>query len=143
MAKQERIYFHSKYAKLSGSDYSEVYSKARAIYDGLKSKTKRQPYIRSTYFKSKVFLEMFWIHNAQKYRGERMRRLRYYRCAIDLLQNSHIAPDEKLNPNGNHEKVFRFYGRAKSGDEFWVQVKEDKKTKGKYMMSIVPPKQTK
>jgi hypothetical protein len=141
MANREPTYFQSKYDKLPGSDYSEVYAKARAIYNDIKSKTKRQPYIRSTYFKTKVFLELFWVHNAQKYRGERARRLRYYRCALDLLRNSNIAPDERFNPNGNHEKVFRFYGKTKGGDEFWVQVKEDKKTKGKYMMSVVPPKQ--
>jgi hypothetical protein len=134
-------YFQSKYVKLAGSNYDEVYARARQIYDQIKAKSKRQPYIRSAYFGTKIFLELFWIHNAQKHRGERLRRLRYYQCALDLLQHSRFAPVEKRNPNGNHERVFRFYGKTKSGEEFWVQVKEDKKTKGKYMMSIVPPKQ--
>ncbi|MDR0875831.1 MAG: hypothetical protein LBN12_06440 [Clostridiales Family XIII bacterium] len=98
-------YFQSKYVKLTGSSYDEVYARARKMYDQIKAKSKRQP------------------------------------CALDLLQHSRLAPVEKRNPNGNHERVFRFYGRTKGGEEFWVQVKEDKKTKGKYLMSIVPPKQ--
>ena len=136
----EPKYYQSKNIKLSGSSLNEVSAKARKIFNLEKSKSKRRPYVRSAYFGAKVFLELFWVHNAQKSRGEQLRRLRYYQCAIDLLKSSRHAPVEKLNPNGNHEKVFRFYGLTKDGEEFWVQVKEDKQTKGKYMMSIVPPK---
>jgi len=132
-------HYKSKYTKLSGSSRDEVYKKARQVYEQEKAKSKRHPYVRSAYFKAKVFLELFWIHNAQKSRGEQLRRLRYYQCAIDLIKNSRNVPAERLNPNGNRERVFRFYGLTKDSEEFWVQIKEEKRTKGKYMMSIVPP----
>jgi len=143
MSKPEVRYFQSKYNKLSGSSHTEIYGQARKFYNSIISKTHRQPYIRSAFFGSKVFLELFWVHNAQKYRGEQMRRLKYYICAIDLLQHSKIPPSSKPNPNNSKEVYHRFYGLSREGNEFWVQVKEDKRTGSKYMVSIAPPRHKK
>ncbi|MCL2095015.1 hypothetical protein FWH13_02750 [Candidatus Saccharibacteria bacterium] len=45
---------------------------------------------------------------------------------MELLQNSQKQPSLKPNPNGRHEIVYRFAGRTRSGETFFVQVKEDK-----------------
>lgn len=102
--------------------------------------TKRNPYVRSTYFKKdKVFINLFWQHLNQKPRRDRKRRLKYYECAIDLLRNTPHEPETKPNPNGKNEIVHRFAGLTKDGDLFYVQVKEDKRSDNKYFMSVFPP----
>ncbi len=45
------IPYQTKAKKLPGTDYREVHSKVLAIFKQIKSKTKRRPYVRSTYFK--------------------------------------------------------------------------------------------
>ena len=67
------------------------------------------------------------------------RRLKYYECAIDLLQNTPHEPETKPNPNGKNELVHRFAGMTKDGDLFYVQIKEDKRSDNKYFMSVFPP----
>lgn len=46
----------TKQKKLSGTKYSEVYKKAINFYKPIIQRTKRRPYIKSTYFKKdKIF----------------------------------------------------------------------------------------
>lgn len=122
-----------------GSDYSEVYPRARKLYNQIKAQTKRNPYIRSAYFrKDKVFIELFWVHLNQKTAKERRKRIKFYGAGIELLRNTRQEPTTKKNPNKSSEKLHRFAGVTPSGDLFYIQVKENTKTKRKDLMSIFP-----
>lgn len=126
---------------LTGEGYIDLERKARKIHNQIAHHTKRSPYVRSAYFKkSKIFIKPFWEHLNQKSQHDRRRRLRYYAAAIDLLRHSTHEPLTKPNPNGDGQMVHRFAGHTKGGDLFFVQVKEDKRTDGKYFMSVFSPK---
>ena len=132
--------YQSKFEKLSGTDYKEIYHKAFSIFKQIKSKTKRKPYIRSAYFKKeKIFLDYFWQHLWQKNWRDRNRRLKYYPCAMDLIKNSRLEPISKQNPNKSTEMLHRFAGLTKNKEIFYVQIKEDKKTSQKHFLSVFPP----
>ena len=133
--------YHTKVRKLAGTDYREIHSQALNIFKQIKSKTKRRPYVRSAYFKKqKIFFDYFWQHLWQKSWKERTKRLKYFPCAIDLIQNSHQEPISKQSPNRKPEILHRFFGLIKDKELFIVQIKEDKKTDRKYLMSIFPGK---
>ena len=107
--------YKTKATKLTGTDFHEVNQKAFGLYQQIKRKTKRRPYIRSTYFnKDKVFLELFWKHlfDKQNWR-DRVRRLRYFSCAIELIRDSRFEPISKENPNKPTEILHRFAGATK------------------------------
>jgi hypothetical protein len=133
--------YRSKQLKLPGRSYSDVERLARSMHNTIARGTKRTPYIKSIYFnKEKVFIDVFWSHLNQKSRSDRKRRLKLYAAAIDLIQNSPFAPIEKSNPNGKNETVYRFAGSTANDELFYVQIKQDSKTKRKYFMSVFPPK---
>src|SRR5947209_2035591 len=59
--------YKSKYRRLPGTSYSEVYPRALHVYKQALAHTKRQPYVRAQFFaKDKVFLAYFWQHLRQK-----------------------------------------------------------------------------
>lgn len=89
--------YQTQSIKLSGTDIREVNKKARAIYSVVKRKTKRRPYIRSAYFKKdKIFLELFWNHLQEKLNHrDKLRRVRFFPCALELIQNSKFDPESK------------------------------------------------
>lgn len=131
--------YQTKATLLAGTNYTEVCRKARAIYKQISSRTKRKPYIRSAFFnKEKVFLDYFWQHIFEKRRGDRQRRLAYYECALELLQKSKIAPISLVNVDNKSEILHRFAGITKSGKKFFVQVKEDIKSRQKHFISLFP-----
>jgi len=131
--------YYTKVKRLSGTDYREIHSKVSAIFKQIKSKTKRRPYIRSAYFKKqKIFFDYFWQHLWQKSWKERVKRLKFFLCAIDLIKNSRQEPSSKQNPNKKSEILHRFIGITKNKELFIVQIKEDKKTNRKYFMSVFP-----
>jgi hypothetical protein len=133
-------FYRSKYNKLSGSSYSEVLKKARLIFRDIEKRSKRSAYVRSKYFnKEKVFLSYFWSHLEQKRLKERMRRLKYYQCAIDLLRNTTVEPKTIVENTQNGVLFHRFSGKTKEGDVFFVQVKENTKN-NKLFMSVFPEK---
>ncbi|MDR1014385.1 MAG: hypothetical protein LBL86_05330 [Coriobacteriales bacterium] len=133
--------FQSKQERIKGTSYGVLVKRARMLFDAEAKRTKRTPYIRSPYFgKEKIFLNLFWVHLGQKPQRERKYRLRYVACAFDLLHNSTVAPVSKLNPNNPFEKLHRFAGVSKDGNLFFVQVKEELKSKRKYFMSVFSPK---
>ena len=133
----ENKIYTAKSITYSGRSYIDVERKARAHYKAIASLTRRNPYIRSRYFKKdKIFLKLFWEHIMQKHQGERKRRLKYYACAIELLRHTTFPPDTKMNPNGAREWVHRFYGRTATGIKFGVQVKHDIKSGNKFFMSV-------
>jgi hypothetical protein len=132
--------YRTKMAKLTGTDFHEVNKRAYNFYEEIKKKTKRRPYVRSAYFrKDKIFLGPFWDHhfNGQNWR-DRLRRLKYFPAALELIRNSHFEPKSKENPNKEDEILHRFAGATCENDLFFVQIKEDKKSGQKFLMSVFP-----
>lgn len=131
------ITYQTKVSKIIGSSTSEVFKKARRLFNEIEKRTKRRPYIRSPYFKKqKVFFDFFWFHLNQKSKREKIIRLRYLGCAIDLISNSRNKPSMKINPNKKSERLYRFGGITKDKELFLVQIKEDIKKKKLYFMSV-------
>ncbi len=132
--------YQTKSSKLSGSDFYEVNQKASVLYKSIKKRTKRRAYIRSAYFKKdKIFIDLFWQHLFDKVNWrDRVRRLKYFPCAIELIRYSNFEPESKENPNKKMEILHRFGGITKEKDMFFVQVKENKRTGQKFLISIFP-----
>jgi hypothetical protein len=128
--------YQCKNKKLSGTSYGAIYPHAMAIFRKIKSKTKRRPYARSAYFKKeKVFLDYFWEHLHQKNMRDKVRRLKFYACAIELIEKSKCEPKVMENPNKKTEILYRFSGKSKERETFTVQIKKDKR-KQKFFMSV-------
>lgn len=118
------IIFQTKSKKLGGTSYDELIKKARRIFHDIESQSKRKPYIRSAYFdKDKVFFDYFWEHLNQKPRRERIKRLAYLPCGIELIKESRHKPVSKVNPNRKTEILHRFIGETKDKEAFYVQIK--------------------
>ncbi|MDR3642092.1 MAG: hypothetical protein P4L74_00500 [Candidatus Doudnabacteria bacterium] len=131
--------FQSKINKLAGTDYREVYSRARTIFLGIKKRSKRKPYVRSAYFgNNKIFLDYFWEHLHQKNQADRLRRLKFYACALELIQKSKLSPTIKEHTNKPKHSMHRFYGKAPNNEMFVVQIIENLKTDSKYFLSVFP-----
>jgi hypothetical protein len=133
--------YRTKIAKLHGTSGSELYRHARTAYKEIASKTKRRPYVRSLYFKKeKVFIDYFWGHLDSKNWNDRLRRLRFYGCALELIRNSKKQPElsstDKIHKH--NETLYRFFGETKEGERFAVQIKEDIKRDEKYFISVFP-----
>ena len=135
------IFYQTKTKKLPETNYAEVKKHASFILNQTKKRTKRRPYIRSVYFnKQKIFFDYFWVHLAQKNLREKIRRLRYFPCALDLIRNSRIAPVSMENADNRNEMLHRFIGKTKDKEVFFVQIKESKRGDKKYLMSCFPKK---
>ncbi len=134
------VYVVKKAKKLSGSSYSEIYKKASQIYKKIKKGTKRRPYIRSSYFgKEKIFLSLFWHHLNEKLNmKDKIRRLKFFNCAIELLKKTDIVPISKENVDKKSEILHRFKGVIDNREVFFVQVKENKQTGRKDFISVFP-----
>lgn len=131
--------FQSRHDLLPGSSYDEVVAHARKEFNTIRHLTKRQPYVRSKYFRGdKIFVTVFWDHLMQKHRTDRMKRLRFYKAAIDLLRHSVLPPATPPIADPAHDNVllYRFYGRTRDGKEFCVQVKQDIRSGRKDFMSV-------
>lgn len=129
--------FKSKATLLPGASYAEVLIVARKEYKKVMAITRRQPYVRSTYFnKDKIFISVFWTHLMQKHRKDRFKRLKLYNAAIDLMRNSRCEPETIFSKNDFSVILHRFYGITKDGVEFCVQVKQDKRSGRKDFMSV-------
>jgi hypothetical protein len=133
--------FRVKSNKIPGANYGKIKKVAVNIFCGIKSKTKRRPYVRSVYFnKEKIFFDYFWPHLASKNYNERVRRLRYFNCAIELIEKSRNNPMITDSRHTKNEKLYRFCGITNINELFYVQIKENKKTGQKYFMSCFPEK---
>jgi hypothetical protein len=132
--------FTTKAKVLAGTNYAEVYKLAYYHYISIKKRSKRRPYVRSAYFKKeKIFLGLFWHHLHDKLNlKEKTRRLKFFSCALDLIQNSRFEPTTKINPNCSSEILHRFFGMDSTNIKFFVQIKEDLKTKEKFLISVFP-----
>lgn len=133
------IPYQTKQPVIHGTRYESIRREALQIFSIVEKKTKRQPYIRSAYFKKqKVFLKLFWSHLFQKNPRDRVRRLRYLRAALDVIQYTKAEPFSQQNPHKKGELLYRFAGLTKEGELFYVQIKENKRTGHKYFMSCFP-----
>jgi len=131
--------YKTKVSRLSGTSYREIEPQARRHYNIEKRRTKRKPYVRSTWFKNdKVFLNRFWDHLSQKPQRDRKRRLKYFPCGLDLVRHSKVPPTTKLNPNKKSELFHKFTGLTPLSEVFFVQIVENKNTGRKYLVSIFP-----
>jgi len=134
-------YYQTGDCKLAGTSFSEVYKTAWQVYSKEKRKSRRRPYIRSAYFqKDKIFIDIFWSHLKQKRLMDKKRRLKFYKCAIELLKNSKNPPITLQDNNDLNKMLHRFFGQCKNNEEFIVQIKENKKTGKKYLISVFPSK---
>lgn len=125
--------------KIAGTSFHEVNKTAEQLFKLIKSRTKRTPYVRSKYFKKeKVFITLFWAHLFEKHEKDRMRRLKFFDCAIDLIKNSNFDPETRENFKKKDELLHRFCGITKNKEVFVVQIKENKRTKRKDLISIYP-----
>jgi hypothetical protein len=134
--------YKTKSRKLSGTNWSQVSKQGQTLYKELRKKTKRHPYVRSAYFnKQKIFLDLFWQHLHEKNNlRDKIRRLKYLPCAIDLIQQNRLDPISKENPNRRGEIVHRFTGLTPDNEIFFVQIKERKSTNEKWFISVFPDK---
>ena len=131
--------YKTKSGLLPGSNLGEVYRSAWAVFHKIESKTKRKPYLRSAYFsKEKIFFDFFWNHLKQKSPRERFRRLKFFKASFEVIKHSKNMPTIKGSPDKKSEILYRFAGMTKGGELFIVQVKENKNSKRKYLMSCFP-----
>lgn len=132
--------YKTKIKQIPGSHFYIVHKRAYDLYTGIKKKTKRRTYIRSAYFdKDKVFLDLFWHHLFEKLNWrDRVRRMKFFGCAVELIQNSHFKPKTTADPNKTMEMLHRFYGLTADNELFCVQIKENIKKKQKFLISVFP-----
>jgi hypothetical protein len=118
---------------------------ARHEYHLIQKRTPRRvANVRSNYFtKDKIFINNFWDHLNQKSPTERVRRLKLYPCALDLLRKSTYPPDSIFSRVEGDIILHRFYGQTRDGDHFCVQVKENKRNNRKEFISVFPIKKPK
>ncbi len=132
-------YYKTHVRKLPGTHAPRLMKKAFGLYKQIASQTKRRPYVRSAFFdKQKVFLGLFWQHLHEKNLRDKARRLAYYPCAIELIQKSRHQPISKVNPNKKGEILHRFAGSTPDNEIFFVQIKEDRGSKEKWVISVFP-----
>lgn len=134
------MFYKTKARKLTGTNFHEVRKKAFELYLKIKKHTKRKVHIRSLYFKKdKIFLDIFWGHLFEKRNfADLMRRMKFYPCAIELIQKPTFEPTSKENPNKSSEILHRFAGATPEKELFFVQIKEDKKSGKKFLISVFP-----
>lgn len=131
--------YQARIKKFPGTNNREVYKKAFNFYSAIKKRSKRRAYIRSAYFnKNKIFLSLFWQHLLDKHHNERTRRPKYFPCAIELIRNSKFHPTSIENVDRKSEILHRFMGITPENEVFYVQIKENKNSGQKYLISIFP-----
>jgi len=90
------------------------------LFNQIKKKTKRSPYVRSAYFnKQKVFFDYFWDHLRQKSPKERFKRMKYFEAAIEVIKNLRNESSLRENPNKRNEALYRFAGLTKEKELFF------------------------
>lgn len=133
-------YYKTRADKLPGTHWHQVMKKAFGLYKEIKSKSKRRPYLRSAHFdKEKIFLGIFWQNLHEKTNlNDKTRRLKYFPCAVELIQNSRIKPTTKPSKEETSVLLHRFAGITPDGDRFFVQIKEYTKNNQKWLISMFP-----
>ena len=135
------IPYQTNKGKLPGTNYARIRKPAIILFNQIKKRSKRKPYIRSDYFnKQKIFFDYFWHHLLQKSPKERTKRLKYFAVAVEVIRKSRNHPTSEENPHKKGEILHRFAGLTKEKELFYVQIKEDKRSGRKYFMSCFPEK---
>ena len=132
--------YKTKIRSVPGTDFNEIYHRSYCYYLQIKRKSRRRPYVRSKYFnKNKIFLELFWrrLFENKNWR-DRSRRSKFFPAAIELIKRSQLNPASIENPNNRTQILHRFSGITKDNCIFYVQIKEEKKTGEKWLMSVFP-----
>ena len=120
--------------------YPDVCKVARRIFRIIENKTKRRPYLRSSYFRGqKIFLDNFWPHLKQKPYPDQRRRLQFFECALEVIQKSTYPPFRKIEDGYLQIIFYRFLGKVENRF-FVVQIKEDLKRQQKFFMSVFEAK---
>lgn len=134
--------YRTKAKRIPGTDFHEVRQKAFNYFLQIKKKSKRRTYVRSVYFgKEKIFLDIFWNHLFGKPNWkDRVRRMKYFPCALELIQYSRCVPISKINPNKPSAILHRFSGVTPNDEIFHVQIKENQNSGEKWLISIFPDK---
>ncbi|MFA6486423.1 MAG: hypothetical protein WCT40_03585 [Candidatus Magasanikbacteria bacterium] len=132
--------YKTKSVRLPSTHWDKVMEKAFGQYKIIKNKTKRRPYVRSAYFdKEKIFLGLFWHHLHEKNNiRDKTRRLKYFPCAIELIQNSKIKPTTQTSKEEPNISLHRFAGVTPDNNSFFVQIKENTKNGQKWLISVFP-----
>ncbi len=131
-----------KARRIAGTQWSEVLKSAMDLYKHIHRRSKRRPYVRSAYFqKEKIFLDYFWrhVHEKANFR-DKIRRVKLYPCALELIQQTRFDPDTKEHPHDRSHLLHRFHGQTPDGALFIVQIKQDKRTNEKWFLSVFPCK---
>lgn len=131
-------YYQAHLPRLGGTrSYKDAYKKSNLFFKPILKKSKRQPYVRSAYFKKrKVFFSLFWKHLFDYPHKVRVERLQYFPASIELIEKSSNKPDSKQNNAKKSEIFHRFYGLTKEKDKFCIQIKEDLRSETLYLMSV-------
>lgn len=133
--------YQCKTQPLIGNRFVGILPQARSVFRVLQKQTKRRPYIRSLYFqKEKVFFDFFWHHLEQKSIVDRVRRLKYLPCALELLRKSRLNPQIFIDSNQKQIIKYRFIGMASESTYFAVIIQENLKKRNKQLISIYPLK---
>ena len=69
---------------------------------------------------------------------DKTRRVKYFPCALELIKNNRFDPESKENVDRRSEILHRFSGKTKNGQLFFAQIKEDKITGEKWLISVFP-----
>lgn len=117
----------TKSSKLPGTSFAEVKKAALQVFKEVERKTTR-----------KVFFEFLWKHLCQKNPVERTKRLKLFKCTLELIGNSRNKPESKEHPRNKSEILYRFGGLTKGGQISFIQIKEDRKTGELDFMSVFP-----
>ena len=88
--------------------------------------------------KIKSFLIYFGATLLKKNYWDQMRRMKFFACGIKLIRKSTYKPISRENPNKSGEILHRFAGISVENELFFVQIKEEKSTNKKFLISIFP-----
>jgi hypothetical protein len=130
-------YFKIKTRPIPGTNLKEVTKKMMLAFHDIEKRTKRRPSIKCKVLgNDKIFIGEYIAHQGQKMRIDKLRRLKFFPCAIDLIKNTTEKPTEKVLRSG--EVLYRLYGIAGNGQKFIVQISQNPKTGNKRLMSSFP-----
>ena len=77
-------------------------------------------------------------HLHEKHFKEQVRRMKFFPCGIELIKATTYDPESKENVDRKSEILHRFTGVTSEKEIFFVQIKEDKRTGEKFLISIFP-----
>lgn len=69
---------------------------------------------------------------------DKTRRVKYFPCAIDLIEHSKFDPVITQSLERPSEILHRFAGKTKDGQLFFVQIKENIFSREKCLISVFP-----